>query len=149
MLPVMWYGDSSKGPEDLVEVVPIFCDAVEAETGGADDVGDMGCMGGSGLQATASNDTTVTIDSRADSGDHGDSMDIHPASNRIVSHHSTSTTHRLRRKDLTPLDDEMLSVYCRHKLTSHLSGALIDFAEWDDHLRDSYVWPEAVTDLLR
>ena len=33
--------------------------------------------------------------------------------------------------------------------TEHFVGALLDFAEWDDHLRDSYNWPAFVHDLLR
>ena len=33
--------------------------------------------------------------------------------------------------------------------TKYFVGALLDFAEWDDHLRDSYNWPAFVHDLLR
>ena len=72
-----------------------------------------------------------------------------PSSPSPSSSSSLSSSCSVLRQSISPLDDELLQIYCTHKLTSHFSGALLDFSEWDDHLRESYVWPDHITYLLR
>ena len=62
----------------------------------------------------------------------------------------TETNFRfVTRKSLVPLDDDLLVSFCKDETLHHICSALIDFSEWDDHLRDSYMWPSFVTTFLR
>ena len=56
---------------------------------------------------------------------------------------------KVPRNTLAPLDDEILLKRCTHPLTTYFTGALLDFAEWDDPLRDSYVWSSKFIHLIR
>ena len=56
---------------------------------------------------------------------------------------------KVPRKTLAPLDDEILLKRCTHPLTTYFTGALLDFAEWDDPLRDSFVWSSKFLHLIR
>lgn len=53
------------------------------------------------------------------------------------------------RKSLIPLDNSVLKKYCKDSLMKDVLYALLDFAEWDDGLRDSYYWPSFILDMLR
>jgi hypothetical protein len=64
------------------------------------------------------------------------------------SHHNSSLKRCIPRSSLISLDDDILHMYCTHKATSQLFGALLDFAEWDDHLRQSYVWSERMEAMM-
>ena len=244
MLPVLWYGDSSKKPDDLVSVQPIYCEyneenngeeergikgdkegegkgegekvngtatngevkmitektegvndcidgESERERGIEDDlmrVGDDGmtreralvrteCEGVTQDEICVQQDASISVLSTQDTVLASITVPVPHAPNPLVcapvipvkpktvltvdtapSSSSSSSRYPTRpstlrqsvpRSTLTPLDDDVLQVYCRYKLTSHLSGALLDFAEWDDHLRDSYTWSDRIVQLLR
>ena len=53
------------------------------------------------------------------------------------------------RNSLIILDDHILRMHCTHEATSHLSGALLDFAEWENFDITSFVWPDSVEKLMR
>ena len=56
---------------------------------------------------------------------------------------------RVKRKLLLPLDGDLLEEHCSSDVSlKSFCYALLDFAEYDDHSRDSYFWPEFITDLL-
>ena len=208
MLPVLWYGDASKLPEDAVEVQPIFCpidlknhdeeehgDGANNGDGSGDGDGDgdgeaMVDIGGGEevVNATVMSDP-VQLDSTCTASaevevksegcavteicppaSHTELFSSSAPSSSSSSHSSYSSSsapsssssssssattlpssekRSVRRGSLTPLDDDLLQLYCPHKLTSHLTGAFLDFSEWDDHLRDSYTWSDHVTTLLR
>jgi hypothetical protein len=196
MLPVLWYGDASKLPEDIVEVQPIFCaidlknNEEEHGDGGRDGDGEamVDIRGGEEVvNATVMSDpvrldstctaTAVEVEVKAEGRAVAEICPPAPhtelssssvpvpsttapssssASSSSSSQSSSSATtlpssekRSVRRGSLTPLDDDLLQLYCPHKLTSHLTGAFLDFSEWDDHLRDSYTWSDHVTALLR
>lgn len=185
---MLWYGDASKLPEDIVEVQPIFCrnDAISNDNDDDDEGVVMDEGGGDGLisptalpglvrlnsSCTAVADVhTVKSEKCAVTGicppaTHSERPPCTPMPSSSSSSLPTicassssspsssaalpsSEKRCVRRGSLTPLDDDMLQLHCTHKLTSHLSGAFLDFSEWDDHLRDSYTWSERVTNLLR
>lgn len=209
MLPVLWYGDASKLPGDIVEVQSIFC-AIDLKNNGEGEHGVVeidGDGGGEVMVNTSGEDEVVNATVMSDPvllestcTANTDVLDVKPqgcavteicppephtelssssvpvlsttapssssstsapsssssSSSSCSSSSSSSATtlpsiekRSVRRGSLTPLDDDLLQLYCPHKLTSHLTGAFLDFSEWDDHLRDSYTWSDHVTTLLR
>lgn len=51
------------------------------------------------------------------------------------------------RNSLRPMDDDILLLY-KDAVGRELVGALLDFAEWDDHARQSYMWPAFIINIL-
>jgi hypothetical protein len=60
----------------------------------------------------------------------------------------TTSLLKVKRKNLIPLEPEILRKQCSNEDTKQFSLALIDFAEYDDYSRDSYLWPEFIVSLL-
>ena len=190
-LPVLWYGDASKLPEDIVEVQPIFCrndamddnddydEGVVVDEGGGDGLISPTVLPGpirlnssctavvdvhevkskeyavTGICPPATHSERPSCTPMPSSSSSSlpttctSSSSSSPSSSSSSAAPPSSEKRCVRRGSLTPLDDDMLQLHCTHKLTSHLSGAFLDFSEWDDHLRDSYTWSERVTNLLR
>lgn len=191
---MLWYGDASKLPEDIVEVQPIFCRDDAMNDNDDDDNGIVvdeeggdglisptvlpdpvrsksSCTAEAVVHEVKSEDCAVTgicppathserpscTPMPSSSSSSSSSLPTICASSSLSSPSSSSSSAAqpssekrcVRRGSLTPLDDDMLQLHCTHKLTSHLSGAFLDFSEWDDHLRDSYTWSQHVTNLLR
>ena len=45
------------------------------------------------------------------------------------------------REDLTILDASLLNTVCNDRTICSIATALLDFAEWDEYKRPSYIWP--------
>ena len=54
---------------------------------------------------------------------------------------------RVVRNTLRPMDDDILQLY-KDMVGRELVGALLDFAEWDDHARQSFMWPIFIIQIL-
>ena len=172
---MLWYGDCLKKPQDPIDVIPIFLtsDKIEKngkngengnnhlinfnhENGKGNGVG-MVCDIDEDLHSDSDTDTPTDTDtmprdhSKNKKKDYIDQLRTKSpcSSSTSPSSSSSSSSCSVLRQSISPLDDELLQIYCTHKLTSHFSGALLDFSEWDDHLRESYVWPDHITYLLR
>ena len=52
------------------------------------------------------------------------------------------------RCQLQPLDSEVLEQQLQPSVGTHFIAALLDFSEWDDYNRDTYLWPQSIFDLL-
>jgi hypothetical protein len=57
---------------------------------------------------------------------------------------------KVNRNKLVVLDQDILLKRCKtmYDITYHFTLALIDFAEYDDRARETYCWPEFLSELL-
>ena len=52
------------------------------------------------------------------------------------------------RCQLQPLDSDVLEQHLQPSVETHFIAALLDFSEWDDYNRDTYLWPQSIFNLL-
>ena len=148
-----------KLPDDEVEVLAItrswVGDSAGSENKGSEGKGVKGMRGETIVSSSSSSSSSSSVLS-------GFSLfsPLHPLTTTSTS--SSSSTPSLSspsssqtnfrfvtRKSLVPLDDDLLILFCKDETLHSICSALIDFSEWDDHLRDSYMWPSFVTTFLR
>lgn len=60
----------------------------------------------------------------------------------------TTALLKVKRRNLIPLEPELLRKQCTNEDAKQFSLALLDFAEYDDYSRDSYLWPGFIVTLL-
>jgi hypothetical protein len=189
---VLWYGEFSDLPGDLVQVQPLSLELgsdstpveVIAEGTDAGLKADEGAdsmsltrstsalsqpvsvpslhLNASDLGSTIPSPEELTTDIAIEQGDKElteevemgcagmdtGALSLSNASSSSSSLRTSSLKKCVHRSSLISLDDDILHMYCTHKPTSQLFGALLDFAEWDDHLRPSYVWSERMEAMM-
>jgi hypothetical protein len=139
-LPVLWFGDSSKLPDDPVRVLAITTVITEPSEG-SESVA-------IGPSATSSSTSTRALPlSSRPSPDITSSLSS--SSSSFTSTTSPSNYRTVLRKSLVLLDDDVLKQLCSDPMSSALCGALLDFADWDYERQDSYQWPRFIINIIR
>ena len=66
----------------------------------------------------------------------------------LVDHDDSLQCLPAMRCQLQPLDSEVLEQHLQPSVETHFIAALLDFSEWDDYNRDTYLWPQSIFNLL-
>jgi hypothetical protein len=139
-LPVLWFGDSSKLPDDPVCVVAITTVITEPSEGSQ-----SVAIGSSATPSSAST-RALPLSSRP-SPDITSSLSS--SSSSFTSTTSPSNHRTVLRKSLVLLDDDVLKQLCSDPMSTAICGALLDFADWDYYRQDSYQWPRFIINIIR
>jgi hypothetical protein len=141
-LPVMWFGDFSKLPEDPVRVLAITTVINESSEGPESDA-----MGSSSISSSSS--TLSFPHSSRPSPNNSASSSTSSSSSSFTSTVSPNNYRTVLRKSLVLLDHDVLKQLCIDPVSSGICGALLDFADWDNDRQYSYQWPRFIINIIR